>query len=99
MATNNEAPEALNSYGMPFLSQMSSKNYIFAQTENTNFTKPLPHTWVKLVVRLAVLNLGRFGVDFPSEYGPMFPVIDALDLEGTFRQDGHDISMWCWLRH
>ncbi len=81
---DNGAPTELNEYGLPLLTPMNTKRYIFADTESPENTKPLAGTRVKLVARIAYMTVpGSFGV-IPPEYGETSPIMMGLDLDGAF---------------
>lgn len=84
---NNGAPEDLNQYGLDLIKVMNGKKFLFSNTESTQFTKPLPHSKVKLVARVAIVpGPGGIGVIHP-DYGGCGPIMNGLDLTGAFRGD------------
>jgi len=80
----NGATQQMNEYGDPLIFKMKSKKFIFENTENLQFTKPLPNTTVRLVARVAIFGMmNRFGIDYPAVYAEDNLLInEALDLNG-----------------
>ncbi len=82
---DNGAPEELNNYGLPLITQMKTRKFLFAETENLQYTRPLANVTIKLVARVAFMSVpGSFGI-IPPQYGETSPILKALDLNGAFR--------------
>jgi hypothetical protein len=75
--------------GWSLLAKMNARKYVFDNTENLTYTKPLPNTRIRLVARYAYINgPDVFGVQH-GEYGGVNPLTEGIDLKGAFRGDGN----------
>lgn len=78
--------EELFQRGMPMITQMNARKFIFENTETLTHTKPLANVKVRLVARIASMN-DDFGVEFP-DYGTTGPLVHGIDLNRKYRGDG-----------
>lgn len=78
--------EELFQRGMPMITQMNARKYIFENTQTLTHTKPLANVTIRLVARIAAMS-DDFGVEFP-EYGTNGPLVHGIDLNRKYRGDG-----------
>ncbi len=75
--------------GWPLLAKMNAQKYIFHESENMIYTKPLPNTRVRLIARLGIINNpDAFGIQH-GEYGGVNPLTEGIDLKGKFQGDAN----------
>jgi TANFOR domain-containing protein len=79
----------LYAMGWPLIAKMKTRRFVFADSENLQYTKPLANVQIRLVARYAIINHPDvFGIQH-GEYGVVNPLTKGIDLNGAFRGDGN----------